>query len=107
MSDSQNITAKPAYLLLTARVVDARKMAAYAAALAGSELVAAHGGVALVDGQPVNRIEGWPDGVGAVLLRFPSRTAAESFWFSAKYQDELKPLRRGAGTVQAAIFDAV
>lgn len=105
MNDTANLP-KPATLLLTARVTDARKMAAYAKALADSGLCAAHGGVVAVDGQPVNRLEGWPDGVGAVMIAFPSRTAAESFWFSTKYQDELKPLRRGAGTVQAAIFEA-
>lgn len=105
MSDTGNTPS--AYLLLTARVTDGKKMAVYARALADSGLVTAHGGVVAVDGQPANRVEGWPDGVGAVLITFPSRTAAESFWFSAKYQDELKPLRRGAGTVQAAIFETV
>lgn len=105
MSDTQNL-AKPAYLLLTARVTDVGRMAGYAKALAASGLIAAHGGVVAIDGQPANRVEGWPDGVGAVMIVFPSRTAAESFWFSAKYQDDLKPLRRGAGTVQAAIFES-
>lgn len=105
MSDTENLV-RPATLLLTARITDARKMSGYAKALAESGLIAAHGGVVAIDGQPVNRLEGWPDGVGAVMITFPSRTAAESFWFSAKYQDELKPLRRGAGTVQAAIFEA-
>lgn len=107
MSDTENLGMKPVYLLLTARVTDTRKMAAYVKAVADSGLYAAHGGAIMVDGQPANRLEGWPDGVGAVLVRFPSRTAAESFWFSAAYQDDLKPLRRGAGTVQVAIFDAV
>lgn len=106
MSDTENLP-KPVTLLLTARITDARKMAAYAKALADSGLCAAHGGVVVADGQPVNRLEGWPDGVGATLIRFPTRTAAESFWFSARYQDELKPLRRGAGTVQAAIFETL
>lgn len=106
MTDTESDTAKPACLLMTARVTDAAKMAAYARAVAASGLIAAHGGVIAADGQPANRLEGWPDGVGALLITFPSRTAAESFWFSAKYQDELKPLRRGAGTVQAAIFAA-
>ncbi|QYE35218.1 MULTISPECIES: DUF1330 domain-containing protein [Sphingosinicellaceae] len=106
MNDTENLP-RPATLLLTARVSDARKMAAYAKALAESGLYAAHGGVVTVDGQPANRLEGWPDGVGAVMINFPSRTAAESFWFSAKYQEELKPLRRGAATMQAAIFEAV
>lgn len=96
---------KPAFLLVTARVTDRAKMAAYAQALAESGLYEAHGGAYEFVGAPVNRLEGWPDGVSAVLARFPSRTAAESFWFSAKYQDDIKPLRRGAGTFQVAIFE--
>lgn len=96
--------AKPAYLLVTARVTDRAKMAAYAKALDESGLLEAHGGSYDFFGAPANRVEGWPEGVGAVVIRFPSRTAAESFWFSAKYQDEIKPLRRGAATFQAAIF---
>lgn len=98
--------ARPAFLLMTARVTDRAKMSAYAKALAESGLYEAHGGRYEFVGQPANRLEGWPDGVSAVLARFPSRTAAESFWFSAKYQDEVRPLRRGAGTFQVAIFDA-
>jgi len=100
-------TPKPAFLMITARVTDRAKMAAYSKALDDSGLLAAHGGDYQFTGQPANRVEGWPDGVGAVLVRFPSRADAESFWFSAKYQDDLKPLRRGAGTLQAAIFDGV
>ncbi|MGL4543685.1 MAG: DUF1330 domain-containing protein [Polymorphobacter sp.] len=42
-----------------------------------------------------------------MLARFPSRAAAEAFWFSAKYQQDIKPLRRGAGTFQVAIFDGI
>ena len=103
---TDNATGGPAFLLITARIGDQAKLAAYDAALSASGLYAAHGGQIVFGGQPANRVEGWPDGVGAVCVRFSSRTAAESFWFSAKYQHDIKPLRRGAGTFQAAIFDA-
>ncbi|MGI4878808.1 MAG: DUF1330 domain-containing protein [Janthinobacterium lividum] len=102
MTDDSN----PVFMLVTARVGDRARMSAFARALDESGLYAAHGGTTEFAGQPANRLEGWPDGVTATVIRFPSRTAAESFWFSAKYQDELKPLRRGAGTFQVAIFDA-
>lgn len=98
---------KPAFLLVTARVTDRDKMAAYTKALAESGLYGAHGGQYEFIGQPTNAVEGWPAGVSAVCARFPSRAAAEAFWFSAKYQSDIKPLRRGAGTFQVAIFDAV
>ena len=99
--------ARPAFLLMTARITDSDKVAAYAEALEASGLYAAHGGVVQVSGVPANAVEGWPAGINAVLARFPSRAAAEAFWFSAKYQQDIKPLRRGAGTFQVAIFDAV
>lgn len=98
---------KPAFLLVTARVADRTKMAAYVKALAESGLYEAHGGYYEFVGAPAERLEGWPDGVTAVLARFPSRAAAEAFWFSAKYQQDIKPLRRGAGTFQVAIFEGV
>jgi uncharacterized protein (DUF1330 family) len=97
----------PAFLLITARVTDRDKMATYTKALIESGLYEAHGGQDQFNGQPANAAEGWPAGVSALCVRFPSRAAAEAFWFSAKYQADIKPLRRGAGTFQAAIFDAV
>ena len=100
------MSSKPAFLLVTARVTDSAKMTAYATALETSGLLAAHGGVWEFRGAPGNAVEGWPQGVGAACARFPSRAAAEAFWFSAVYQQEIKPLRRGAATFQAAIFDA-
>ncbi|MGL4541009.1 MAG: DUF1330 domain-containing protein [Polymorphobacter sp.] len=102
-----NAAPKPAFLLVTARVTDREKMSAYSKALAESGLYAAHGGSYEFVGQPANAVEGWPAGVSAVLARFPSRAAAEAFWFSAKYQQDIKPLRRGAGTFQVAIFDGI
>lgn len=98
---------RSAYLLMTARIADREKMAAYSAALDDSGLLAAHGGRFELAGAPANAVEGWPAGVNAMLVHFPSRAAAEAFWFSAKYQQDIKPLRRSAGTFQAAIFDAV
>ena len=98
---------RPAFLLMTARITDREKVAAYSQALEESGLYAAHGGVTQFAGVPSNAVEGWPAGINAVLARFPSRAAAEAFWFSAKYQQDIKPLRRGAGTFQVAIFDAI
>ena len=98
---------RPALLRMPARSTYREKVAADSQALEDSGLYAAHGGVTQFAGVPSNAVEGWPAGINAVLARFPSRAAAEAFWFSAKYQQDIKPLRRGAGTFQAAIFDAV
>ncbi len=96
---------KPAFLLVTAHVTDRAKMGIYARALAASGLYATHGGSYDFIGPAAANLENWPAGMSAVCARFPSRAAAEAFWTSAQYQDEIKPLREGAGTFHVAIFE--
>jgi uncharacterized protein (DUF1330 family) len=103
MSDAD----RPAYLLVTAKVSDRARMGAYSKALADSGLYEKHGGRYLFVGPPGLAVEDWPAGQSAVLAVFPSRAAAESFWFSDVYQSDIKPLRDGAGDFQVAIFDGV
>lgn len=98
--------AMPAYLLVTAQVSVPAAMARYAAALAASGLYARHGGSYLFIGKPATELEDWPPGASAVCATFPTRAAAEAFWADAQYQDEIKPLRAGAGTFHVAIFEA-
>ena len=98
-------TQKPAYLLVTAQVSDGARMAAYARALAESGLYARHGGHYLFLGKAARPLEDWPEGTSIVCAQFPSRAAAEAFWFDAQYQDEVKPLRAGAGDFHIAIFE--
>ena len=102
-----NDAERPAYLLVTATVTDRTRMAAYSKALADSGLYAKHGGRYLFVGPPGRPVEDWPAGQSAVLAAFPSRATAEAFWFSETYQNDLKPLRDGAGNFQVAIFDGV
>jgi uncharacterized protein (DUF1330 family) len=96
---------KPAFLLVTARVTDGARMGAYARALAASGLYERHGGHYLFIGKAALPLEDWPDGTSIVCAQFPSRAAAEAFWFDAQYQDEVKPLRAGAGDFHVAIFE--
>lgn len=98
---------KPAYLLVTARVGDSVRMGAYAKALAASGLYARHGGHYLFLGKAARGLEDWPESTSIVCARFPSRAAAEAFWFDAQYQDEVKPLRAGAGEFHVAIFEGL
>lgn len=97
----------PAYLLVTAKVTDRAKMGAYAKALADSGLYARHGGFYRFIGPAALPVEDWPEGTSVVLAEFPDRAAAEAFWFSAMYQDDIKPLRHGAGEFHVAIFEGV
>ena len=100
-------TSRPAYLLVTARVTDGARMAAYARALAESGLYARHGGHYLFVGKAAKPLEDWPAGTSVVCAHFPSRAAAEAFWADARYQHEVKPLRDGAGDFHVAIFDGL
>ncbi|QMW22504.1 DUF1330 domain-containing protein [Sandaracinobacteroides saxicola] len=95
----------PHYLLVSAKVSDRAKMGAYAKALADSGLYARHGGFYRFIGQPCADMESW-DGSSIVCAEFPSRSAAEAFWHSAEYQNDIKPLRDGAGTFHVALFPA-
>ncbi len=99
--------AKPAYLLVIATVTDRAKMGAYGKALADSGLYERHGGHYLTIGQAADPLEDWVDGTAVVCAHFPSRAAANAFWHDAQYQDEVKPLRAGAGTFHVAVFEGV
>jgi uncharacterized protein (DUF1330 family) len=94
---------RPHYLVVTATVTEPEKMRAYNAKLAETGLYAAHGGRYVLIGRPVETLENW-DGRAVVVAEFPSRAAAEAFWWSDTYQRLVKPLREGAGTFHVAIF---
>ena len=98
---------KPAYLLVIATVTDRVKMGAYSKALAESGLYARHGGRYQFIGGAAEPCEDWVDGTSIVCAHFPSRAAAHAFWHDAQYQDEVKPLREGAGVFHVAIFEGV
>lgn len=67
--------------------------------------VAPFGGKWLAQGAPDVVVEGaWPGSV--VLMEFPDRTAAESWYNSAAYQ-EIKPLRVGSSIADLVLIDSV
>ncbi len=98
--------ARPAYLVVTARVTDRPRLMAYNAAIAAERLYETHGGRRLAMGPPALALEGWPEGEVVMVAEFPSRAAAEAFWFSEAYQQRCKPLRDGAGEFRVALFEA-
>jgi uncharacterized protein (DUF1330 family) len=95
----------PVFLLVIATVTDRPKVLAYARALADSGLYARHGGRYRFIGPAAAPLEDW-QGQTIVCAEFPSRAAAEAFWHSAQYQQEIRPLREGAGEFHVALFDA-
>ncbi len=98
--------ARPAYLVVTARVTDRPKLMAYNQAIAAERLYEMHGGRRLAMGPPALALEDWPEGEVVMIAEFPSGAAAEAFWFSDAYQQRCKPLRAGAGQFRVALFEA-
>jgi uncharacterized protein (DUF1330 family) len=94
----------PAYLLVTATVSDPARLAVYNQALAASGLYPRHGGRYIFLGRAAENLENW-DGKAVVCAEFPDLAAAHAFWNSAEYQNDIKPLREGAGTFHVAIFE--
>jgi len=82
----------PGYLIGSVTVLDAAKMAQYAAEAA--PIVEQFGGRRLAGGKP-DVVEGdWPWGV-AFVYEFPSRAAAHAFWNSDAYR-KMIAFREGA-----------
>ncbi len=95
------------YMVVTGIVSDPVRMLTYAKALADSGLYPKHGGQYLALGQAAANFENWPAGQSCVIAEFPDLASAEAFWWSDQYQNEIKPLREGAGTFTVAVFNAV
>jgi uncharacterized protein (DUF1330 family) len=100
------MAASHVYLVVIGTVTDPARMGAYAKALAESGLYPKHAGQYLALGQPVTDLENWPAGQSCVIAQFPDRAAAEAFWWSDRYQKEIKPLRERAGTFHVGLFPA-
>jgi uncharacterized protein (DUF1330 family) len=95
------------YMVVSGSVTDPARMAVYAAALAASGLYQQHGGHYIAVGKAIADFENWPMGKSCVIAEFPSRAAAEAFWWSDTYQNSVKPLRAGAGTFEVGLFAGV
>jgi uncharacterized protein (DUF1330 family) len=103
MSESDK---KAAYMLVVAQIHDGKKMGQYQAALTASELYPKNHGDYQVRGRPIEMFEGeWPGNQAVVIAKFASADDARSFWHSDVYQNEIKPLRAGAGSFTVALFE--
>jgi uncharacterized protein (DUF1330 family) len=106
MAREQEVTDRPAFLVVIATTKDPVRMAAYTKALREAGLYERHGGHYEFLGAPAVDLENWDPGQRVVCARFPSRAAAEAFWYDVHYQTEIKPIRAGAADVHVAIYEA-
>ncbi len=93
-------------MLVIGRVKDMEKMQVYSKGIRDHLLYEQEEGYYTTIGKPVEMFEGeWPDDQSVVLARFPSREHAQRFWYSDAYQNEVKPLREGAGDFTVGVFE--
>lgn len=97
---------RPVFLVVIGEITDPDRMNAYREALAASLLYEQHEGYYAAVGKPAEMLEEeWPAHQGLVLARFPTADHARAFWNSDRYQNEIKPLRAGAGRFTVALFE--
>lgn len=96
----------PAYMIVTARISDAKAFSAYAKE--ASRLVAHFGGRYIVLGASAQALEGESGDVGAkwVISEWPDLASARRFWDSAEYA-ETKRLREGTGQFEVRLLDGL
>ncbi len=98
----------PVYMLVLGNIIDREKMGQYQKALSESGLYPDNDGYYIAVGKPIEQFEGdWPESQGMVMAKFPSIEHARAFWNSDTYQNEIKPLRKGAGTFDVSVFPAL
>ena len=85
---------EPVLLVASGSVHDAPRMAAYAKAVSASGLYQRLGGYELASARPLDVLEGNSTASFLnVVVRFPCRANALTFWNSRTYQEQLKTLR--------------
>jgi uncharacterized protein (DUF1330 family) len=93
-----------AYVIYQAEVLDPVQYEKYKAKT--PESIAAFGGRFLVRGGEIDVLEGEPPLGRTVVLEFPSRHAANS-WYESEQYAAVKALREGAVRARAYIVDGV
>lgn len=100
MSDEQ-----PVFMIVIGRITDSEKMGAYQKALMESGLYPLNRGSYRAFGRPLDVFEGdVPENQAYVVAEFPSLGAAQAFWNSDAYQQDIKPLREGAGEFEVVVI---
>lgn len=71
------------------------------------KLIASYGAAYIVRGRPVETVEGaWPPWQSVVMSEWPCRETGQTFWHSNAYQNDVKPLRKGASVYRVGMYGA-
>jgi uncharacterized protein (DUF1330 family) len=94
----------PTYVIYQGEVLDPERYEAYKVAAAAS--IAAAGGRYLVRGADPNAFEGGEPPGRTVLIEFPDRATAES-WYHGEQYGRARALRDGVATARMYMVDGV
>jgi len=98
--------ADPFLVVALVRPTDVERYSAYNQALADTGLGFRAGLKFLFAGRPLEVLEGtWPEDTNALVSVYPCRAAWEAFYYGDTYQNEILPMRAGAGDVTILGFD--
>lgn len=85
---------KPVVMVITGTTFDSARMRAYGKAIADSKLYEELGGYYLNIPVAIADFEGEAEtGHTTLIVRFPCLQNARTFWYSRKYQNDIRPLR--------------
>jgi uncharacterized protein (DUF1330 family) len=101
---------KPVLMVVYGPTHDRERMIAYSKAIADSGLYKQLGGYYLAAPRSIAVFEGNPPLTTSLLIvRFPCLANAKAFWYSKKYQENIKPMRLNpsAGDYTVAVYPEI
>ena len=98
---------KPVYMVVYGVTHDRERMQAYGRAIAQSGLYVELRGYYTTGFRPLAVFEGSvADNFSMVAVRFPCLAHARAFWYSKTYQEDIVPMRDGAGDYTVIVMPA-
>lgn len=97
----------PVFMVVAGETLDLQRMIAYSKALQETGLYPSLHGYYINAPRPIRTYEGTPpDNYAHLMVRFPSVCAADAFWYSEAYQNDIKPLRENppAGNYTVTVY---
>jgi uncharacterized protein (DUF1330 family) len=106
-ADEKDACTKPVRMLVYASIDDRKQLGVYGRAIAESGLYRDNGGYYEAVTPALEVFEGNPPASrGVIIARFPCLAAAQRFWYSDVYQNEIRPLRDGIAEFEVIVLPA-
>lgn len=103
--DEKDACTRPVRMLVYGSIDDRKRLGVYGRAIAESGLYRDNGGYYEAVTPPLEVFEGKPPASrGVIIARFPCLAAAQRFWYSDVYQNEIRPLRDGIAEFEVIVL---